>query len=379
MNKKRIIITSLVGSIGLSVLSLSLSFAWYNSSQNLYLDTLVINVSSSRDLYIATRPDEDVLTTSLKYDLGDVPSVYTLDNRNPFKPVSTMFKSNWIDQKKQDPVFYEYNNAMVDEVNGQFEPVATEVDPTWGYYSQHLYLYCDRDTKVTIDSTTFNVNPIRLSNEEHARQLLNSVYYRNLYEQEHPDYTDEQIIEDLVNKMNGLVNCMRMGILDPALDTYKFTIVDPLKNGETELGGREDLFLSGYYDSYKNPYDDEWYEIIYGEVNNRGNAKYDSARDTDIRVVGESTSFNSSTKEKVHAFNREASLANGMEIVKEDSLSLDEVESKFYVSLAAGEFKEIVLTIYMEGWDKDCINSHMGGSFGMDLQFKVAEMNDQNK
>ena len=64
MNTKRIIITSLVGSIGLSVLSLSLSIAWYSSSENLYLDTLVINVSSSRDLYIATRPDEDVLTTS---------------------------------------------------------------------------------------------------------------------------------------------------------------------------------------------------------------------------------------------------------------------------------------------------------------------------
>ena len=68
-----------------------------------------------------------------------------------------------------------------------------------------------------------------------------------------------------------------------------------------------------------------------------------------------------------------------MEIVKEDSLSLSEVEDKFFVSLNAGEFKEIVLTIYMEGWDKDCVNSHMGGSFGMDLQFKVAEMNDENK
>ena len=87
MNTKRIIITSLVGSIGLSVLSLSLSIAWYSSSENLYLDTLVINVSSSRDLYIATRPDEDVLTTSLKYNLGDVDSVYTLENRNPFNPI----------------------------------------------------------------------------------------------------------------------------------------------------------------------------------------------------------------------------------------------------------------------------------------------------
>ena len=384
MNTKRIIITSLVGSIGLSVLSLSLSIAWYSSSENLYLDTLVINVSSSRDLYIATRPDEDVLTTSLKYDLGDVDSVYTLENRNPFKPVSTMFKSNWIDQKKQDPVFYEYNNAMVDEVNGQFEPVATEVDPTWGYYSQHLYLYCDRDTKVTLDSESFHVNPITLSNKEHAEQLFNSVYIRNLYEQEYPDVTDEKelkdlAVKDLMKKMEGLVDCMRVGVLDPAEDSYNFTIVDPKKNGETELGGREDMFLSGYYDSYKNPYDDEWYEIIYGEVKNRDKAKYDPALDHDIPVVGETTSFNSSTKEKVHAFNKKLSKENGMEIVKEDSLSLSEVEDKFFVSLNAGEFKEIVLTIYMEGWDKDCVNSHMGGSFGMDLQFKVAEMNDENK
>ena len=374
MNKKRIITTSLIGSIGLSVLGLSLSFAWYNSSENLYLDTLVINVSSSRDLMISTEPDEYTLVTSLKYEMDAIDN--TLQNNNPFKPVSTMYKSNWIDQKKKDPVFYEYSNAMVDD---NLEPVLSPVDASWGYYSQHLYLYCDRETKVTIDSTTFNVNPVLKSNQEHAKHLLNSVYIRNKYAQEHPDWNDDQIYDDLVEKMNNLVKCMRVAVLDPDDESYKFTIIDPMKDGETELGGREDLFLSGYYDSYQNPLDYEWYEIIYGEINNRGNAIYDSARDTDIRVVGEATSFNSSTKENVHAFNKEASIANGLEIVKEDSLSLDEVEDKFFVSLNAGELKEIVLSIYMEGWDLDCINSHMGGSFGMDLQFKVAEMNDENK
>ena len=373
MNKKKIIITSLVGSIGLSVLSLSLSIAWYSSSENLYLDTLVINVSSSRDLLISTVPDETKLVTSLKYQMDALDN--SLENTNPFKPVSTMFKSNWINEKKQDPVFYEYSNAMVDD---NYEPVLSPVDPTWGYYSQHLYLYCDRETKVTIDSTTFNVNPVIRSNEEHARSLLHSVYIRNKYEQEHPGWTDNQIFDDLVAKMNNLVKCMRVGILDPAEQSYKFTIVDPMKDGETELGGREDLFLSGYYDSYQ-AVDFEWYEIIYGETINRDKAKYNDPLDDDIRVVGESTSFNSSTKANVHAFNKEASVANGFSFVKEDSLALNEVEEKFYVSLNAGELKEIVLSIYMEGWDLDCINSHMGGSFGMDLQFKVAEMNDENK
>ena len=374
MNKKKIIITSLVGSIGLSVLSLSLSIAWYNSSENLYLDTLSINVSSSRDLLIATEPDETKLVTSLKYQMDALDN--SLENKNPFKPVSTMFKSNWINQKAQDPVFYEYSNAMVDDT---LEPVISPVDSSWGYYSQHLYLYCDRDTKVTIDSTTFNINPVTLSNKERARQLLNSVYVREQYEREHPGWTDNQILDDMVENMAKLVNCMRVGILDPDLDSYKFTIVDPKKDGETELGGREDLFLSGYYDSYQNPFDYQWYEIVYGEANSRDKIVYDNPLTDDVPVVGKATSFNASTKANVHAFNKQASEANGFSFVKEDSLSLDEVEEKFYVSLNAGELKEIVLSIYMEGWDLDCVNSHMGGSFGMDLQFKVAEMNDENK
>ncbi len=393
MNRKRIITTSLVGSIGLTVLSLSLSFAWYNSSENLYLDTLSINVSSSRDLMIATVPDETKLVTSLKYMMDPLdPNENSLENKNPFKPVSTMFKSKWIDEKKQDPVFYEYSSAIL---NDEYEPTPSVVDSSWGYYSQHLWLYCDRDTKVTLDSTTFNVNPVQKSNEAHAEQLLHSVYildqYINKPNPAHPEETaapytwsEDEMREDLVNNMNNLVNCMRVGILDPDLESYKFTIVDPKKNGETELGGREDLFLSGYYDSYSklNEHSDfEWYEILYGEIKNRDKAVYKDALPEQYpapgQLEGEASSFNAYTKENVHAFDKEASEANGLEIVKEDSLSLDEVEDKFQVSLKAGKLKEIVLSIYMEGWDLDCVNSHMGGSFGMDLQFKVAEMNDQ--
>ncbi len=378
MNRKRIITTSLIGSIGLTVLSLSLSFAWYNSSENLYLDTLTINISSSRDLRIATTPDETKLVTSLQYKMDALDSENSLENKNPFKPVSTMFKSNWINEKKQDPVFYEYTSAIMDEND---EPIPTVVDDSWGYYSQHLWLYCDRDTKVTIDSTTFNLNPVFRSNEVRAEQLLNSVYIRDQYELEHPDWTDEQILEDIIENLNNLVKCMRMSILDPDLDNYSYTILDPLKDGETELGGREDLFLSGYYDSYSKlnaSNEFEWYEILYGEIKNRDKAVYNEALPDEIPAVGTKTSFNASTKENVHAFNKEASIANGLEIVKEDSISLDELEEKFQVKLKAGQLKEIVLSIYMEGWDLDCVNSHMGGSFGMDLQFKVAEMNDQD-
>ena len=379
MNRKRIITTSLVGSIGLSVLSLSLSFAWYNSSENLYLDTLSINVSSSRDLQIATVPDETKLVTSLQYKMDALDTENSLENKNPFKPVSTMFKSNWINEKKQDPVFYEYSSSIL---NDEYEPTPNPVDDSWGYYSQHLWLYCDRDTKVTIDSTTFNLNPVLKSNEVRAQQLLNSVYIRHQYELEHPDWTDEQILEDIMENMNDLVKCMRVSILDPDSESYNYTIVDPLKDGETELGGREDLFLSGYYDSYSKLNESsqfEWYEIIYGEVKNRDKAVYNDALPDEIPAVGTKTSFNAATKENVHAFNKEASIANGLEIVKEDSLSLEEVEEKFQLPLKAGQLKEIVLSIYMEGWDLDCTNSHMGGSFGMDLQFKVAEANDQDE
>ena len=373
MNYKRITITSLVGSIGLAALSISLSFAWYNSSENLYIDTLVINVSGSRELRIATENSYDALTETLKFSFDDPES--NLPGTDLFKPVSTMLKSKWMDEKASDPVFYEYDSALVDNLTRAPRERAAQ----WGYYSQHLYLYCNADTKVTLDASEENlfISPIRRMNEQRASYLASTDGVKEKYALEHPNYTQREIVEDLIKQLDNLTNCMRIAILDPDEESYQFTIIDPYKEEDTLLGGREDLFSTTYYDSYRNDVDGEYYEVIYGEVNDRNKAVYGEVSETDSEPPANYSSFAAKTKAGVHPFLLEESLNNGLEIKKEDSISRSEVEDKFYFNLKGGEIKEFVLAIYMEGWDVDCINSHMGGSFDMRLNFKIAEQTGQ--
>ena len=365
MNSKKIVITSLVGSIGIAVLGLSLSFAWYNTSENLYIDTLVISVSGEQQLLISTSGEDGTFTDNLKYRLDDDDN--TLPDAGVFQPVSSMFKSKWLeDDLKTEPEMYFYSNFSV---NGDYAP--EEDIARWGYYSQHLYLYSNANIFATIDPEDFVAQEIEARNKIYAKTLMNEKNTMDTYHEDHPDFSDEDIYNDIVNNLNSLKKCLRIGLYD-VLEN-KFHIIDPYKDGDTLLGGRADLFANRYYDSYTNIDNYESYEIIYGEVSNRGNAVYLDARDTDTDKPAKYTSFDSRTKAGVHAFDLDKSLANGLEIKEEGALALDDIEENILLDLHGGVPKEIVLMVYMEGWDKDCTNVHMGGAFDIGIKFKVSQ------
>ena len=50
---------------------------------------------------------------------------------------------------------------------------------------------------------------------------------------------------------------------------------------------------------------------------------------------------------------------------------MNNMEKKKQDLRSAHPEKRIVLSIYMEGWDLDCTNAHMGGSFDLGLGFKI--------
>lgn len=364
MNYKRLVITSLVGSIGLAVLSLSLSLAWYNTSENLYLDTVVVQVNGDQDISISTSGKPGTFKDYVKFHKEEPKN--DLIDAGLFSPVSSMFQSNWIeDDSKNEPDLYIYSNSSVD-LN-----YAPQVESApWGYYKQHLYLYSSSECMVTVDSEDFSLGEIESTNRKYASDLLSQVHVRKEYEEKHPDYSDEQIIEDIMTKLAKMKKCMRVGIYD--VSERKYYILDPYKDGDTYLGGRADLFLNRYYD-YHHEEDGEFYETIYGEVNDRSKAVYKPLESTDSEAPETYTSFDSRTKANVHALDTEASIANGMEIKKEDSLSLANVENKLFIKVPTGEPKEIVLLAYMEGWDTDCTNQHMGSTFNLDMKFKISE------
>ena len=340
--KRRLTIAAFLGVISLGITSLSFSIAWYASSTQLDIDGLNITVDADRDLKISTSTDLASFKGKLTY--GE------LDRVEKFDPCSSMFKSEWMDQKASKPEMYRYDMPVTDSSGRPHHNKATK-----GYYSQSLYLLANDDVLVTIDTETFSLVP---------DVTLNEMYIEKV-KARFPEYTKEE----LLIRLNSLVDCMRISILDPDEETYNYTILDPTKDEEILLGGREDLGKDDYYDYYTSS--TGMYETVYGEVENRETIKYGERADEDIETTGELTSFNAKTKKNVHPFDLEASIENGLVIKTEDSIALNEVEEKIAIPVKADKPKEIVLSIYMEGWDEDCTNAHMGGSFILDVDFKV--------
>ena len=65
-----------------------------------------------------------------------------------------------------------------------------------------------------------------------------------------------------------------------------------------------------------------------------------------------------------------------LEIKKEKSLSLDdfrttELDKPFYFPVYRSKPQEIVLSIYIEGWDLDSVNCTKGATFDSNITFKI--------
>ena len=83
-------------------------------------------------------------------------------------------------------------------------------------------------------------------------------------------------------------------------------------------------------------------------------------------------SFTAKNRIDTYTFNKANS--NGLEIAKEESFSLDDINSeatKLIIPCYANKPTEIIVSIYLEGWDLDCINATMGASFSTKLSFKL--------
>ena len=92
MNKRRFILGAFIGAIAISTLSVSLTMAWYASSDRLRVSSFDIDISGNVQLLMSTSKEletfKEVLT---KEDL--------VENDFQFAPVSSMYRDAWIDEK----------------------------------------------------------------------------------------------------------------------------------------------------------------------------------------------------------------------------------------------------------------------------------------
>ena len=351
MNNKKIITALLVGIIALTSLSLSFSLAWYNATNFLQVSPFKVEIVGERDLKISTSPDIDSFKESLSYS--------ELEQVSTFAPVSSVYLSSWIDQKPSKPVFYDNSYSYTDEDGTPIRRISP-----YGYYSQELYLLCDDDVYVTVDALESYINANDSFNLAYASEIAN----------DYPQYT----IEEIVERLGELRKAMRFSILVPDENDYRYYILDPHKEGDVILGGVLDNSLDAlapYYDFYRASGTNELYEIVYGEYNDKDYIVYDEALESDTPLEGEANVFNACHMEGVHPFNLEKSIEQGLEFSKEQSIGFDELEQnpmRMYFPVYRHTPRKIVLSIYIEGWDTDCVNANMGASFLSNLSFKIA-------
>ncbi|MBQ9266610.1 MAG: hypothetical protein IJ186_06120 [Bacilli bacterium] len=342
MRKDKLIIGTLFTISATLVISFATTVAWYERSNRLQVTNIEISFRGEKDLLISSTPD------NFRESIND------FDYDFEYKPVSSMFSSSWLESKETMPKF---RNSYEDVKITEEESYTQSSLASEGYFQTELYLYSSSNIYASIAPETSFV-----PDEERNRAKADQIYSENL------GYTKEELVE----KLNKVTDALRVSILDPDEESYSYTIIDPKKKDEeTYFCGKLDLDKDGYYDFAK--IDGTTKEIIYGEYQSKDKIIYDDYSDTDsdYKEEGERSAFNARTKRNVDSFNFERSVENGFVPVKENSIKLENANSSLLIPVKAREAKKIVLSIYLEGWDTDNIDSTVAGSFLADISFNI--------
>lgn len=337
--------------LGISICTLALSasvlstVAWFDGSSVLQVSNFNITLAN-KELKISVDNEtfKEVLT---KDDLMQV---------DKFIPVSSMFSSSWIDSKAEKPTFKK--GFLADEPEKTYYVSENEYAVAdKGFFSQTLYLKSDSTAYVTVDPDNIKVISDEVKNNEVADKLASK----------YPEMSHEEIVSNL----NKVKDSLRFSLLvlddeeEHELDDYAYYIIDPHKNGDTYLGSILDNNLDGFYDHYDGK------EVLFGEAKNVSSQTL-IYKDEGAHHTGKSYSvFDASTKQGVKHLDLEASMKAGLDLAKENSLSLEQTND-IQISLTSGVSKRIVLSFYLEGWDRDNTNLAMYSHFFVDFSFKLA-------
>ena len=359
MTQRKLITAFFIGMIGLSVASLSVSIAWYASSNYLRVSPVEISIKSEREIKISTSKDRESFKSELSLENGD------LNYSGVFAPVSSIYSEDWISTRADTPVFYDCARQW----SSYEEPVPNVIDNGYSYYySQELYLWADDDVYLTIDTEQTYIKSNQLANEQFASSILAEAQKKD------PNMAVDKIVE----KLNLLTKAMRYSILVTGEDFYDYYVIDPNKaenDEEVLFGGVLDNSKTQYYDTYQ--LNGEIYETVYGDVNDRSLIVHDDEKlAADSELIGEPSAFNARHQQNTHKFNYAESYEKGMRFAKEKSISYADLANnpnliKFPVHRGYDNVRRIVLSIYIEGWDLRSINSTMGSTFMSNLSFKI--------
>jgi len=337
MNKKRLVAFGLGSLSLLGLSSFAMTLAWYGSGYYNSISPIEISLRAEPKLFISTSSDKSSFT---KTDL----SKNELKKVDVFHPVSSMYSDKWIARSENYPKFV-----------GDFAHIDASGMPSFvssGFYSQDLYLYSEDDIYVTFDKEKLSFTSNEKENAKTAKSLRDRF----------PTLTEEQIL----NNLNAVSKSLRVSVLAKTTESYNYYIYDPYKQEETLLAGILDTNIDQYFD-----FNEQSKEIVYGEYQNENKIVYQPGTSEDVPYSGLNTCFNAKHKAKIAQFDLQASKNNGFIPAMEKSLSPTQIEDTMKIPVKNQQPTHIVLSIYLEGWDKDNTNLVEYGAFNADIQFKI--------
>lgn len=323
MKKSNLILGFYLGVITLCVATVSMSIAWYASSTQVRIEGLVMTVDCDRELWISTAKDGEFVEKLEPEQLHQVKT---------FSPVTAAHSDRWLNNKSDMPVFYDETKYSTYE----YADLVTVANR--GYFSQKLYLLSDDDVYVTIDPAGTSIEAQMGSETPQAKQLAKA---------------------------------MRYSILITDQEEYNYAIIDPNKETDTLFAGILDNDKDKFFDYYVT--DSGSYERLYGEY--EGTPDYGEASNQDSELVRpneDPDAFNAKHRRGVKPVILEEN--ENFKIKREPSIGLDEFNQEvkpFRIPVYRNKPQEIVLSLYIEGWDLDSINFTKGADFQSSIQFKI--------
>ena len=301
---------------------------------------------------------------------SDSVSYVELEAEGVFTPVTSAHSSLWLDTKDDMPTFYDETKCS------ELENASTYEKAHSGYFSKKLYLKSNDDVYVTLDPEKTFIKPYETELKDYNKDFAKHLYKQ--YQEDQTEFYKDLSVDQIEERLDRVIKAMRFSILVKDSDEYQYKIIDPLKEGDTLLGGVLDNDVDRYYDYYKVDNKDEYKERVYGEIIGTNEQYiYDDALANDSSFKDENdapNAFNARHKKGIKKFNLEESIKSGLEIKKEDSIDLKDFnneEKPFYFPVYRDTPKEVVVSIYIEGWDLESVNYTMGAAFISELSFKI--------
>lgn len=317
--------------------SVTATYAWFELTNAQKVSEIGMSVAQGPKLEIGLKQN---LGDNIDYyeAIGDKELTEHYPSYAPgaeLSPVSGMKLDSWYNEDTD-------LTAAFPELYSLSPGIASPIRASQGYLCFETYFRCEQSGYLFLDKEGTFLSPNIESNRE------TEAYYG---------------LEE--GSLDEVTKCIRVSFLSE--EGYR--ILDLNKDGETELAGRLDLNGDGYYDSL------EGQEIVYGSYT--GDPVYGEKADEAIDN-GEGLPKTSplvapllEEQSKEQGFMPEVEKATSI-----DSLSLDYNEPNFdpltqfpLAYLEANEPTRLVISLYIEGWDKDASEEVVDGAFNLDLSF----------